>query len=113
MPITIITRRQKGVLVEASLLPAMLSMLRSQFIDSTSAVETSFTYPDSAHGTDQAQRHWSSLSEQMKSEVKRSGVSCRIEGWSANVEYILGIDMEPPARLVDVGDCTLIDDLRI
>jgi hypothetical protein len=49
----------------------------------------------------------------MKSEVKRSGVSCRIEGWSANAEYILGIDMEPPARLVDVGDCTLIDDLRI
>jgi hypothetical protein len=46
----------------------------------------------------------------MKSEVKRSGVSCRIESWSSNVEYILGIDMEPPARLVDVGDCYMIDE---
>lgn len=105
--ITIVTRRQKGILVEATLLPAMCSMIRSQFLPGTTCTEQLWSYPTSAHGTENAMRHWDSLASQMRDEVRRSGVSCRIDRWQDpdRAEYVLGPDMEPPAQVVDVGDC--------
>ncbi len=111
--ITIITRRQKGVLVEATLLPAMCTMIRSQFVESsTTCTEQHWSYPTSKHGTDNAMRHWDSLADQMRDEVRRSGVSCRIDRWQNpdRAEYVLGPDMEPPPRLVDIGDCHMLDE---
>lgn len=106
--ITIVTRRQGGTLIEATLLPAMCSMIRSQFVDNTTTCnEQHWSYPTNSQGTDNAQRHWSSLAAQLRDEVRRSGVSCRIENWQNpdSAEYILGPDMEPPAVILDVGDC--------
>ncbi len=108
---TIITRRQGGVLIDATLLPAMSSMIRSMWVSNDPMVEQTWHYPDTSHGTDNAKRHWQSLSDQMKTEVRKSMVSCRIDDFdSGRCEYVLGPDMEPPARLVDVGDCHLLDD---
>ena len=105
--ITIVTRRQGGTLIEATLLPAMCSMIRSQFLPGLTTTEQHWSYPTSDHGLENAQRHWSSLASQMRDEVRRSGVSCRIENWQNpdSAEYILGPDMEPPAVILDVGDC--------
>lgn len=104
--ITIVTRRQKGILVEATLLPAMCSMIRSQFLPGTTCTEQLWSYPTSTHGTENAMRHWDSLANQMRDEVRRSGVSCRIDRWQDpdRAEYVLGPDMEPP-QLIDIGDC--------
>jgi|LauGreDrversion4_2_1035121.scaffolds.fasta_scaffold899476_2 hypothetical protein len=109
---TIITRRQGGILVEATLLPSMCSMIRSQFPTGSLPVEQHWKYPDNTHGTDNAMRHWDSLADQMREEVRRSGVSCRIDQWRNpdRAEYVLGPDMEPPPRLVDVGDCHMLDE---
>lgn len=105
--ITIVTRRQGGTLIEATLLPAMCSMIRSQFLPGLTTTEQQWSYPTSDHGLENAQRHWSSLASQMRDEVRRAGVSCRIENWQNpdSAEYILGPDMEPPTVIVDVGDC--------
>lgn len=109
---TIVSRRQGGVLIEAILLPAMCSMIRSRFPTGDPPVEQHWSYPDSAHGTDNAMRHWDSLARQMREEVRRSGVSCRIDQWRNpdKAEYVLGPDMEPPFRTIDVGDCLMPDD---
>lgn len=108
---TIITRRQGGVLIDATLLPAMSSMIRSMPVSNSPTVEQTWHYPDTDDGCDNAKRHWQSLSDQLKAEVRKSMVSCRIDDFdSGRCEYILGPDMEPPARLVDVGDCHLLDD---
>jgi len=96
----IITRRQRGVLIEATCIPEMLTMLRSQFLDEPNQqiVESHWHYPDTPHGNDNLLRHWQSLSSEMADEVRRSKtVSCRIDSLSPNnpPEYILGQDMEP------------------
>lgn len=109
---TIITRRQQGILIEATLLPAMCSMIRSQFPTNDPPVEQHFSYPDNPHGTENAMRHWDSLAAQMREEVRRADVSCRIDHWRNpdQAEYVLGSDMQPPPILVDVGDCHLLDE---
>jgi hypothetical protein len=107
--ITIVTRRKKGVLIEAMVSPTMISMMRSLPGDiDTPVVECHFIYNNNPTGIEEARRNWHSLGEQLREEVNRSNISARIEHWSTmHTEYILGHDMEPPEGIVDVGDCYL------
>jgi hypothetical protein len=109
---TIITRRQQGILIEATLLPAMCSMIRSQFPTNDPPVEQHFSYPDNPHGTENAMRHSGFPCCSNARGGPSSDVSCRIDHWRNpdQAEYVLGSDMQPPPILVDVGDCHLLDE---
>ena len=106
--ITIVTRRKKGVLIEAMVSPTMISMMRSLPGDiDVPVVECHFIYNNNPTGIEEARRNWHSLGEQLREEVNRSNISARIEHWSTmHTEYILGHDMEPPEAIVDVGGAT-------
>jgi len=111
----IITRRQKNTLIEALFLPTMLTMIRSQFIepDYAGLAEQHFHYPDDEYGKEQAIRHWDSLAAQLREEVRRSNVSCRIDSRTHpnQVEYIYGPDTNPPIRVINIGDCHIVEEI--
>ncbi len=81
---SIYTRRQKSILIEANCTDPSCSMIRAQSLDQPPGclypmAESTTHFAPTPTGYAEARRAWSTLSDEMRNEARRSFISCMIE----------------------------------